>query len=127
MAASSKKHWLRRLSFLAVPVFIVGLMGLVFLGVDQLCVNDANRRLPYYPNALRVQETHNGLRVRGMGNSLVLMHSEDSSEEVEAWFEEQSIKLLKSGRTRGLNTLSHWLGKSEEGKTEIYYLSQCVM
>lgn len=117
----------QRWGFLIFPLFIVGLLGVGFLGVDQMCINDAERRLPFYPGALKVSEQSNGLRVRGVGNSLVVLETEDSPEEVEAWYEAHNLELLNEGKTRGVNTVSRWLEPTARGATQIFYLSQCVM
>ena len=128
MAATAKKPWTKRLGFLGFLLFLMVFIAALFFGIDQLCVNDANRRLPYYPGATRVKEDHNGLRLRGMGNGLEVLLTQDSQETVEAWFEQRQIELLNSGRNRGVNNLGHWLEPRPEGEgLNIYYLSQCVM
>ena len=122
-----KKGWWERWGFIILPLFIIGFLGLLFLGVDQLCVNDANRRLPRYPDAVRVQENYNGLRLRGIGNSLEVVTTEASVQEIKAWYEQNTLELLNSGRFRGLNNVSQWTEETDEGETQIFYLSQCVM
>lgn len=111
-----------------VPLFIVFLLLLGFLSVDQLCLNDARRRLPIYPGAVLVEETHNGLRSRGIGNTLMVYRSSDGQEMIEAWYQEHQIELLKARRQLGMNNLSNWYAPDEQGSgTLIYYLSQCVL
>ena len=122
-----KKTRMQRWGFLILPLFIVAVIGLGFLGVDQMCINDANRRLPFYPDAVQVSEQGNSLRSRGAGNSLTILETEDSTEMVDAWYEELNIELLNSGNTRGINNISRWLESTEDGKTQIFYLSQCVL
>ena len=118
----------RRWGFLILPPFIIALVALGVFGVDQLCISDANRRLPYYPGAERFEETHNGLRVRGIGNTLEVVLTPDTPEQVEAWYRQRAIELLNSGRPRGVASLNHWHEANPEGEgTFIFYLSQCVL
>lgn len=123
-----KKRRLRQWSFLALPLFLVALLFSLFLGADQLCINDANRRLPIYPGAILLEESRNGIRPRGVGNTLLVFLSKDSQESIEVWYREHQIMLLNSRRNLGLNGLSHWYEPNDKGEgTFIYYLSQCVM
>lgn len=117
---------MQRWGILIFPLFIVAVIGIGFLGIDQMCINDANKRLPFYPDAVRVNQQGNSLRARGAGNSLVVLETEDSVQEVDAWYEALSTELLKSGNTRGINNLTREL-EAENGKTKIYYVSQCVL
>jgi len=121
-----KKTFMQRWGILIFPLFIVAVIGIGFLGIDQMCINDANKRLPFYPDAVRVNQQGNSLRARGAGNSLVVLETEDSVQEVDAWYEALSTELLKSGNTRGINNLTREL-EAENGKTKIYYVSQCVL
>ena len=127
MAASRKNRRRALRNIVVPPLIIVGLLGALFLGVDQHCLNDANRRLPFYPDASKVSEDFNGLRARGIGNSLVVLETSDSVEVVESWYEMLSIELLNEGRTRGVNNLNRWLEEPENSGTQIFYLSQCVL
>jgi fumarate hydratase class II len=97
------------------------------LGIDQLCVNDANRRLPYYPGAVQLEADSNGFRVRGIGTSVEVLSSEDEAAAVEAWYEQNMIRLLNSGRQRGLNNINVVVEENEAGQSQIVYISQCVM
>lgn len=111
-----------------MPVFIVFVLFTLFMGVDQLCLNDARRRLPIYPGAVLVQENHNGLRLRGIGNTLMVFSTPDDQETVEAWYQELQVELLKERRQQGISNLSNWYAPMENGQgTLIYYLSQCVL
>jgi hypothetical protein len=113
---------------LAFPLFGLMVMLLFFLSLDQLCVRDANRRLPLYPGAVRLQEDHNGLRVRGIGSSLEVFQTQDSESVIEAWYQELAIDLLNSGRNRGVASLERWLEVKPDGEgVLIYNLSQCIL
>jgi hypothetical protein len=114
--------------FLLFPLFVVLFVGALFLGMDQYCVSDANKRLPRYPDAQRIEETHNGLRPRGVGTTLEVFLSQDNQETIEAWYADLALKAVQSGKTRGVANLSHWLEPDESGQgIRIYNLSQCVM
>lgn len=108
------------------PLFVIVFVGILFLSLDQYCIYDANTRFPPYPGAERIEETHNGLRPRGVGNTLEVFLTQDSQETVEAWYAELALEAVKSGKTRGIANLSHWL-KSDSKGTVIYNLSQCVL
>ncbi len=111
-----------------MPIFIVAFLFVLFMGADQLCVNDAGRRLPIYPGAQKIDETHNGIRARGIGSTRMTFESADSQETIEAWYQELQIELLKTRRQLGINNLTILYAPGKEGKgTTIYYLSQCVL
>lgn len=125
---SKKRRRRNRLGLLALPLFLIAILALGIGGIDQLCVADAERRLPYYPGSERVEESHNGLRVRGIGNSLEVGFTPDDLETVQAWYDQLTIELLNSGRPRGVNNLIRRLEANAEGEgTFIFYLTQCVM
>ena len=122
-----KRHWFFW-DYIALPLFIFGFLGSLFLGLDQLCVNDANRRLPRYPGAQRLETQFNGLRLRGIGNSLEVVMTPDSLDKVEDWYKDHALSLLKVAQVRGVNTLTHWFEPGDEGAgTNIFYVSQCVL
>ncbi len=113
---------------LIFPAVAIAFVAILFLSLDQYCVSDSNKRLPRYPSAERIEETHNGLRPRGVGNTLEVFLSQDSSETIEAWYAELALEAVKSGKTRGVANLSHWLEPDASGQgIRIYNLSQCVM
>jgi hypothetical protein len=110
------------------PLFAIFFVVLLFLGLDQYCKVDANKRLPYYPGSERVKEVHNGLRIRGVGNTLETFSSQDSKETVDAWYKEHTLKLVQQGKTRGVANLNYEIQPNPEGSgVLIHYLSQCVM
>lgn len=115
--------------FLLFPLIVVIFVGIVFLSIDQYCVSDANGRLPVYPGAERIRESHNGIRPRGVGNTLEVFSTQDNLETVESWFAQLALKAVQTnGRTRGVASLSHWFEANPEGQgTLIYNLTQCVM
>jgi hypothetical protein len=108
---------------LIFPLFVILFVGVLFFSLDQYCVYDSNKRLPKYPDAERIEETHNGLRPRGMGNTLEVFLTQDTQETVEAWYADLALQAVQSGKTRGISNLSHWL-ESDPKVTRIYNLSQ---
>lgn len=118
----------RRSGLIVVPIIIVSILAILFLGVDQMCINDANRRMPYYPNATQIEESHNGLRTRGAGNTLEIVETSDTLDVVEAWYNAHLTTLLKNSKQLGINNLRHWFEESSNSDgTKIFYLSQCIM
>ena len=118
----------RRSGLIVVPLIIISILAVLFLGMDQMCINDANRRMPYYPNATQIQESHNGLRIRGAGNTLEVVETSDSLDVVDAWYDAHMTNLLKNRKQLGINNLRHWFEESADPEgTKIFYLSQCIM
>jgi hypothetical protein len=78
----------RRMLFgtLAVIMAMVLCVTVVTIGVDRTCVSDLKPRLPIYPNTTVKLEQHNFLTQFGMGESVMILHSDDPVEVVRDWY-----------------------------------------
>jgi hypothetical protein len=65
-------------------VFACGTISL--LGVDTICWNGLTQKLPIYPNATVTLQRHNFLRPFGMGETVMVLESDDPVETVREWY-----------------------------------------
>ncbi len=105
-------------------VGILTVAAIVF-SADQLCAWDISRRLPEYPSATRIVETHNFLRIFAMGETRIIYQTQDSSEQVREWFRQLNLRLLDEGRFRGLAYIERWVEPDPDGGSMIYYVTRC--
>ncbi len=71
---------------LAIIVAIVLCISVTLVGVDRTCVSDLSPRLPIYPNTTVKLEQHNFLTQFGMGESVMILHSDDEVGVVRDWY-----------------------------------------
>ncbi len=71
---------------LAVMLAIVLCVSVTLVGVDRTCVSDMEPRLPIYPNTTIKLQQHNFLTQFGMGESVMILHSDDPVEVVRDWY-----------------------------------------
>ena len=71
---------------LVVILGIVLCIAVISFGVDRTCVNDMKPRLPIYPNTTVKLQQHNFLTQFGMGESVMILHSDDPVEVVRDWY-----------------------------------------
>src|SRR3954464_6556174 len=71
---------------LAVMLAIVLCITTVVIGVDRSCISDLGPRLPIYPNTTIKLQQHNFLTQFGMGESVMILHSDDPVETVRDWY-----------------------------------------
>jgi hypothetical protein len=85
----------RFLYYLKAALLIVGLFGscaIVFtLAFDSMCYNVLSQRLPIYPGAKITLERYSFMRRYGMGETIMVLDSDDAVEIVRDWY----------GRARG--------------------------
>jgi hypothetical protein len=70
-------------------VVIIAMMLCVVVavfGIDRTCVSDLMPRLPIYPNATIKLQQHNFLTQFGMGESVMILHSDDPTDVVRDWY-----------------------------------------
>lgn len=70
----------------AMPLFIVLCLLITVLTLDHLCYTGLSQRLPLYPGASVVFESHNGPRIFGMGQTLMILETDDPVETVREWY-----------------------------------------
>ncbi|MBI5670753.1 MAG: hypothetical protein HZC41_22395 [Chloroflexi bacterium] len=75
---------------------VVGAMftciGISFVGVDAMCYSSLSQRLPIYPGATVTLERHNFIRTFGMGETIVMLESDDPPDVVQAWYGKQTYE-----------------------------------
>lgn len=78
-----------RRMFLGTLVVVIGIVlciSTITVVVDRTCVNDMKPRLPIYPNATVKLAQHNFLTQFGMGESVMILHSDDPAVTVRDWY-----------------------------------------
>lgn len=74
------------LGTLVVIVAMVLCITTITLVVDKSCVDDMKARLPIYPNATIKLQQHNFLTQFGMGESVMVLHSDEKDDIVREWY-----------------------------------------
>lgn len=100
---------------------------LFVLLMDQACYHDITSRQMMYPGAEIVFEDYDFLRLRGMGNTTLVLQTEDDEETLKQWMRERNLELLRAERYRGLAALTWGVQPVKEGVPEgrLVYASSC--
>jgi hypothetical protein len=61
-------------------------VGISFVGVDAMCYSSLSQRLPVYPGATVTLERHNFMRAFGMGETVMILDSDDPPDVVQRWY-----------------------------------------
>ena len=69
-----------------VAVAMMLCIGVTTIVVDGACYSDMEGRLPIYPNATIKLQQHNFFRQFGMGESVMILHSDVAVEVVRNWY-----------------------------------------
>lgn len=77
-------RYLLRVAAIVVLVIVAG--AVITLSVDGLCYSAMTRKIPVYPNARVTLEQYNLLRSFGMGQTAMILDSDDSPETVRDWY-----------------------------------------
>lgn len=90
---NQERPFVQQLVFsLALMLIGVGvLVLLIFVGLDARCAADIERGLPYYPQAELVSSEHTHWRLRGMGNSTVILSSSDTVQQIRRWYVDYAV------------------------------------
>jgi hypothetical protein len=118
--------WNRLFLGIAV-VFAVMLLcvGGFVLTIDSQCVAELNERIPQYPNAVFISETHSFLRMYGMGSTVTIWQSADDPNTIDSWYGRKlgaAVKRANSGIAR-----SAWDAMSlDGGGSQIILYGNCV-
>ena len=105
---------------LAVMLAIVLCITTVVIGVNGSCVADLAPRLPIYPNATVKLQQHNFLTQFGMGESVMILHSDDAVETVRDWYSRTVGAIVyadvQKGNVRHMGRTNWTVDESPEGK-----------
>lgn len=86
-AVQARARWRKRLlALLVVPLVVLLCVLVTFVGVDSLCYSGLTQRLPIYPGATVTLERHSGLRAFGMGETILILETDDTLETVRDWY-----------------------------------------
>lgn len=80
------------LGTLLVVLVLFGCIGISFVGVDAMCYSSLSQRLPLYPGATVTLERHNFLRTFGMGETVMVLESDDPPDVVQRWYGRMSYE-----------------------------------
>lgn len=82
-----RNRWRRRIiAIVVIPLVLLVCVGGVTLALDNLCYSGLTQRMPLYPNAEMVFEEHSGMRAFGMGETLIILETDDPIEIVRDWY-----------------------------------------
>ena len=117
------------LSVFAVIGAIVLCIGGTTLGLDGACVADVAPRMVVYPGATLVSENHTFFREYGMGETGIVLHSDDDPEKVRSWYAVTISDILRKRGTTGTFGAVKWLVQaSNDGKgSDIALYSKCAV
>ena len=108
------------LGTLAVTIAMVLCISVVAIGIDRTCVADLTPRLPIYPNTTVKSEQHNFLTPFGMGESIMILQSNDPAEVVRDWYSRTvgaiNYKDVQNGTPKHLGRTSWTVSEAPDGK-----------
>ena len=105
---------------LVIIVAIVLCISVTLVGVDRTCVSDMEPRLPIYPNTTVKLQQHNFLTQFGMGESVMILHSDDPVEVVRDWYSKTVGAIVyadvQKGNIRHMGRTNWTVDEAPEGK-----------
>ena len=119
------------LGCLVILAAVVLCGGITFFAADRICYGNLSQRLPIYPNATVSSRTHNLFTEFGMGNTVVVLDSPDSPDDVRSWYAVQTGSYLREAlrsntpffrMAQGSATVS----RSDTGGSQIILFGTCV-
>ncbi len=97
-----KKHLLHYFRAILIVVLLIGACTTVTtLGLDAMCYNDLSQRLPIYPGARITLERYSFLRRYGMGETLIILDSDDPEATVRDWYGREQGRVAQRIRQDG--------------------------
>jgi hypothetical protein len=92
----------------------------VVIGVDRTCVADLTPRLPIYPNTTVKLQQHNFLTQFGMGESVMILHSDEPVAIVRDWYSRTVGAIVyadvQKGNIRHMGRTNWTVDEAPEGK-----------
>jgi hypothetical protein len=61
----------------------IGVTGFTF---DRLCSSNLSQLIPFYPGSQMISERHSFLTMYGIGETVVILHSDDDPNVVNSWY-----------------------------------------
>ncbi len=121
----------RRMVIGSAAVLLVMVLCVVVttLALDGTCSADMEPRLPRYPNATVTLEQHNFLTQFGMGESVLMLHTDDDVAVVREWYGRTIGAIYADMQKNNVRTFGHTnytVGQSETGSgTQIILYGRC--
>ena len=95
-------------AFLIIMALVFGCPAVTTLALDAVCHNVLSQRLPIYPNARITFEQYSFLRRYGMGETIIILDSDDEVEEVRDWYGEVNGRIAQQMREE--NAMNRFYG-----------------
>lgn len=99
------------------------------LVLDDACSADMTERLPLYPGATVTFQQHNFLRQFGMGESVMILHTDDEVAVVRAWYSKAMGEIysrMQRANLRRFGQTNYTVGADESGSgTQIILYGRC--
>jgi len=112
------------LSTLVIMAGIFACTGVTVVAIDAACNEYIERWAPYYPNAEQISAEYDFIRLRGMGNSLVVLQTDDDRATVSRWYGEWYRN--EAGSSQGIGTAGYRLEERPDDSLYIYLFSRCA-
>jgi hypothetical protein len=117
-------------SIIISTIIIMLLVVLIFigavLGIDEACHSSIETWVPYYPDATVVDIEHDLFRPRAMGNSLVILETDDDSRTVTDWYQSLQATLRAENVPEGFAVYGYNIQPREGEGVTIYLYSECA-
>jgi hypothetical protein len=128
--APHEMHDVQFLASSSAPIIIMLLVVLIFswggFGIDEACHSSIETWVPYYPDATVVDIEHDLFRPRAMGNSLVILETDDDSRTVTDWYQSLQATLRAENVPEGFAVYGYNIQPREGEGVTIYLYSECA-
>lgn len=122
--ASDRFQYTPRIVILTLFLFCGGTLlctGIFYLGLDFVCVNDAQTWIPPYPDAEVVSEDYNFLRPFGVGITQIQLYTTDARQDIVSWYGQARSGLGINATS--LATMNYTISEADDGEGHIISLS----
>jgi hypothetical protein len=114
-----------------IMLLVLACGGSSILGIDVMCYNSLSKRLPIYPDSERTFAKHSFLRAFGMGETLIILETDDPIDVVRQWYGTTVGKVSRANRDNpvffGVSSAAWSVAKSEDGTgTQIVLSGVCA-
>jgi hypothetical protein len=113
-------------SLLVITLASIALVSIVALFLDNRCYSDLRQEKPIYPGAVLASDTHVFL-----GRTQMVYETTDSLAEVEAWYRQKIMTMLRAGVELNMPVGAPWwndiysLHTTADGHTQIVFAQMC--
>lgn len=118
------------LSLVVIIGSIIVCVGGVSFALDGTCVSSLGPRTPIYPGATTVSERHTMMRPFGMGETVMILYSDDDSTTIRDWYARTVGGVLRENSQKGVRVYgtANWdVSTAEDGVgSQIILYSNCA-